>query len=359
MNTRTRLLAAISLAGCSLSVSALEALEDEVLSHVTGQEGITIDQTFKNDIEEFLYVDSDGDGSSGSGRIALVDIKIGNFTGVDQLDNTATTNGMLSITGKKIDAASDGVIITTGHIGSQGDVLVNDAGQNAYLTNLGVTTDASGVLASGAILRNLADGEDITIADIEIGKADGTGNASIGSLHLVNRSNYYSTMGAVIANAKFGFGLDELAANRFSDRVMKISSKSSGTGAHILTEQGSLLDQGNVGLQTVYYEDTDGGVGGNQVGVIDWMTFRRVNDGDDYNDKTNSGDEIRGALWEYDIDVEDGKLVLSNELKLNSVIVNKIFIGDVSDAINNNIGVLGGISIMNSRWEGSTSYYAH
>ena len=128
-------------------------------------------------------------------------------------------------------------------------------------------------------------------------------------------------------------------ANRFVQRAQVISSKNNGTGVHIFNEQGHLFDQGNLNLQTTYYQDDDG-AGGNQVGFAEWTTFRRVSDPDDIYDRSNSGNYIRGALEEYDLEVEDGKVTQSNSLQLMSLMVNKIFIGNAADAINNNKGVV-------------------
>ena len=121
----------VAMSVCISPVFALEAMDDESLSAISGQEGITIDQTSYNTIEEFVLLDGDGDGS-GPGRVNLNNWQIGNFRGLDLQSNTPSTNNMLTVTGKTIDATSDGVIITEGHIESQGGIVINDAGQYVY-----------------------------------------------------------------------------------------------------------------------------------------------------------------------------------------------------------------------------------
>jgi len=339
---------------------ALEAVDDEVLSEVSGQEGISIDQSYNTTIEEWTWVDGDGDGSTGQAAWRWLNSENGNFVGADMLDNSATTNRRLDTRNMTIDATANGVIITTGDVGYEGDVIINDANQFQELTKLGITTDASGNLTdgSGMKLRGIGDGEEWTYGEVVIGKHDGSGEGNIGSVHIVNRSNYNSTYGTLVANNKFGMGLDVTDSNRFTQRALVISSKTSGTGVHMFNEQGYLLDQGNMNLQTTYYQDDDG-AGGNQAGFAEWTTFRRVSDPNNMFDRTNTGNYTRGALQEYDLEVEDGKLVLANQLNLMSIMVNKIYIGDAADAINNGQGVIGGILVDSSRTVGSTSYYAH
>ena len=69
MKSLKKIALATAVASAPFAVNALEALDDEFLGDVTGQEGITIDKTYMNTIEEFQYVDGDGDGSCGLERI--------------------------------------------------------------------------------------------------------------------------------------------------------------------------------------------------------------------------------------------------------------------------------------------------
>jgi len=70
----------LALVASIISVSsishALDALEDDELKDISGQEGISIDQNYMNTIEEFQYIDTDGNaydiiGTAGSGKIVI------------------------------------------------------------------------------------------------------------------------------------------------------------------------------------------------------------------------------------------------------------------------------------------------
>ena len=195
------------------------------------------------------------------------------------------------------------------------------------------------------------------VGGIEIGNANGAQN-SIGSLMVLNQSNYAGSARILMLNTKFGAGgnlVDMLNnnANKFIEGQVLISSKTSGTGVHITQESSG-------GAQAVIYTDTDG-AGGNQMGIIGLATFRIVSDDSLDGHYDSTGNYLRGQRSEFDLDVEDGKLVLSNQIQEGSTIMNKIFIGDAGAAMDavNPTGVIGGIAILNNRWEGSTSIYAH
>jgi len=116
---------------------ALEKLEEEEMKEITGQEGITIDRSYSITIDEIVFVDGDGAGAgvpsnnptvnapapgaslpqaanSAPGYIVLKDIKVGNF--VDTNMNFHELEP-ISVTGMKIDAVSNGVLITHGNVG--------------------------------------------------------------------------------------------------------------------------------------------------------------------------------------------------------------------------------------------------
>ena len=113
---------------------ALEALDDTDMKAVTGQEGITIDRSYSITIDEIVYVDADGAGvpsnnptvnastpnvsapqtSTAPGYIVLKDIMIGDF--VDAQGNFHELRPV-NVTGMKIDAVSNGVLITHGNVG--------------------------------------------------------------------------------------------------------------------------------------------------------------------------------------------------------------------------------------------------
>jgi len=330
---------------------ALEALDDEFLSDISGQEGITIDTTYKNTIEEFTYVDSDGDGGGTAGKVSLKNIYVGNTLDANFQDNTATTNGMTSHIGQMIDATANGVLITKGEWGTGGNIIINDANQDAELDALGITTDGSGVLSNGVTLLGAGDGSDYGFG-IEMGRENGSGQGLIGTWTVVNSTNYLSSRSIAIANARVGAGIDAVqASNKFIHDETLISSKTSGTGVHIVTEEGGTW-------QAAYFTDTDSS-GGNQIGVIDTMQWRLV-ENDDINDVNagGTGTILRGARNEFDIDVEGGKLVLSNQVSDRSN-MSKVFIGDYQDALTTGAGVVGTFAFLGNHREGTTSIYAH
>ena len=497
MKSLKKLALATAIAAVPLTVNALEALDDEFLGDVTGQEGITIDKTYMNTIEEFKYVDGDGDGT-GPGEVSITNIKIGNFNKPSDLtlgnvgDGSALVLGQITETGMMIDATANGVLITGANIGTEANILVNQGpfspataphavvlggdpgtpgdwvdlgGPNGSLINGAPLTDANGIMmvqpdpvgapgtlitlnaalsaqtnagiagvastsgvafmtavnggvdpfggtfdasnpahtgqmmatltaaagggnataiallagldydddgsfgttgltAETQLLRSFGDGKDTYVGGIELGNANSAQN-SIGSLMMLNQSNYVGTARVLQLASKWGVNQSNIInmlnenANQFIQGQVRISSKTSGTGVHIVQESGG-------GMQALVYTDTDGGAGGNQMGVIGLSTFRLADvdslDDSGVSDGTGlNGKYLRGQRSEFDIDVEDGKLVLSNQKKDGSTILNKIFIGDLAAAANitNPTGVIGGIAILGNHWEGKTSIYAH
>jgi len=358
MNLIKKSFLATAIAAAPFAVNALEALDDEFLGDVTGQEGITIETTQFQTIEEFQYVDGDGDGSTGPGKIKLSDIAIGQFT-TDSATAPRNSNDAGGLTGvytkTEIDAAANGVLITTKEIGQAGSAIVIDASGNTMKT-----TDASG---NAYDIHTFGDGQDTSIGAIYL---DNTGQ-SIGEISLLNQSNYVSS--GVIATALGVYGLNGVGggsdaqvnalyannANGFVDAQTLISSKASGTGVHITTEASTMIE-------AAYYTDTDGGAG-NQVGVIGLINFR-LSDNDLLSDGNDlaTGTYIRGAKTEFDLDVSAGKLTLSNYKSESNTILNKIFIGNVNAALPNNgtaTGVIGGIAILGNVTEGTISISAH
>jgi len=58
------------------------------------------------------------------------------------------------------------------------------------------------------------------------------------------------------------------------------------------------------------------------------------------------------------LDVEGGKLVLSNQIQDSNTFINKLFIGNANTAATGT-GVIGSIAILGNHTEGTTSIYAH
>jgi len=370
MKSLQKLALATAIASAPFAANALEALDDEFLSDVSGQEGITIETNTYQTIEEFQYVDGDGDGS-GAGKVVAKNISIGDFSsdfsrvlGVDgsgnpifaTLDNdTSDLSGVTVIT--DIDAAANGVLITNKQLGEAGYQLAG-AGTPADPTD---------------DVYTFGNGQDTHIGSIELGGTDASGNAqmaSIGSVTILNQTNWVNPSLVSDAVSKYnlvntttatGIGLALAANNNFVEAQTLISSKSSGTGVHIATEASS------IGAEAVYYTDTDG-TGGNQVGVIHLLNFRLTNTDElgadqvayaDLDDPTNGAKYIRGSKTEFDLDVDGGKLVLSNYKSQGSTIMNKIFIGEVNSAYAAGAGVIGSIGIYGNTTQGTISISAH
>jgi len=298
MNNLKKLALATAIAAAPLSVNALEALDDDFLGDVTGQEGISIDKTYINTIEEFQYIDGDGDGSTGAAAGKIV------ISGI-----TIDSNGsFVSETGQTIDATANGVRI--------GNAAIGDIG-----------TDATS-------------GKDIRINGISLGNAAGA-LASVGSVTIDNQHNYLTATD--IATIE---GLTEATGNAagYVLGATMISSKNSGTGVVITSESFSHID-------SVTYSDHDGAAEDttNSVSIVGITSFRQGSTENSTADYLTSTD-IRGAYSTMTIDVEGGKLVLSNQESVSSTIIDAINIGGTS---------VGSLAILGNRSTGSTSVYAH
>ena len=417
MKSLKKLALATAIAAAPLSVNALEALDDEFLGDVTGQEGITIDKEYMNTIEEFKYVDGDVDG----GSVSVKNIDIGNFSNQYGGFGLFTPNGTLSTiqeNGMTIDAAANGVVIGGAAIGAEADILDGSAfiGNAAAYTALvgagnedpvllaqaqgldsfntaknGVhaqavlagTADASGNFLNalgntvtndeGQLVKfrsNFGDGKDIRIGGIEIGNVAGTQNSSIGSITLLNTSNYLTAnrlvflgsgrMGA-ISNAQLG-AMMVTSADQYIRTETKISSKDDGTTGVVI------MSEGDIGAQAAFYTDEDSdalgvnGSAGNQVGVLGLANFR-ITASDTLSQENltdGTGTYLRGSVSTTTIDVEDGKLSL-HQIKDGNTVLGKIFVGDVNAAASLTApqGILGGIAILGNHWEGTTKIYGH
>jgi len=335
------------------TVSALEALDDEFLGEITGQEGITIDQHYANTIEEFKYVDGDGDGVSGPGEISVTNIQVGASNqvvggSIDMLTDRIYTTGMT------IDASATGVLIGEARIGD----------------------DTTGTFVGG---------KDLLIGGIHLGNAAG-GTNSIGSIAVIDQSNYMGVGGAnlgtydasgnlasglvsvagqkLYSNAyatEFGSSGDAVAADAAGDAAIAamiaantdnswitgttlISSKTSGTGVVISSDSFSYIGE------VQYSDHENGGVydTSNTIEIESITTFR-MGDGTE-REANNSGNVIMGAYSTMTIDVEAGKLVLSAQESMRSMTIDAIKIGGTS---------VGSVAILGNHWVGTTSIYAH
>jgi len=378
MSLFKRTVLATAIATATFAVNALESLDDEFLGEVTGQEGITIDQTYLNTIEEFQYVDGDTDASGNVGKIVVKDIKIGNYSGVGPTDlsgwNAASTLGTISETGLKIDATSTGILITDAQVGPDADVVVNEV-TSPFYSDLIPVTDASGNFDLGGYevalagvgataeqlkLRTFADGKDISIGGIYLGNANKALN-SIGSVDIINASTHITSGQLLRGASRFGmagglgtaqFGqLFAQNANNHIKRQTLISSKTSGTGVVIESE-------GGINAQVLVYTDTDT-ASANQIGVIGLVSFRLASADVLGENASSAGTYVRGSYSKMTVDVEGGKLVLSDQVSDSTTYLDKVFIGDLTTAMFADSGVIGGIAIIGNHSEGTTSIYAH
>jgi len=409
MNNLKKLVLACAITATPFATQALETIDDETLSNVTGQEGITIDQYTRQAIEEFTYVDGDGDGSGSAGKVSLKYISIGNIIDSNFVSNPLTeahlnaTVQLMNSNDMTIDATANGVLINHGKIGGVGSHVSNETGSlyipprtttaeniggvDHYFMGTSVIEDCfglpancgnyvvdedlrdHGVTTDAATLKAPGNGMDVRVSMIEIGKEDGSGMGNIGSFHMLNASNWMSSAAIWVMVDDFGIAGGDVTAgpgsqatelfnnngNQWVPIQSQISSKTNGTGVHIQTEYGG------VGGQAVFYTDTDG-TGGNQIGVLGMGTFR-IATSDELGDNQDiySGTHIRPGYTEFDLDVEDGKLVMSNMIQSNSTMLHQVFIGSVVNAtdVYNPTGIIGGFAILGNRVEGSVSIYAH
>ena len=280
------------------------------------------------------------------------------------LANPANAGAVAGLT----NAMAGSIIDAAGGTGGVGGPMDPDGDGQLGLTLGGFLTTADspqGIAAGTALrseaaaLRGRANGKDTFIGGIEIGNAAGASN-SIGSLMVIDQTNYAPSSSILVMTTKFGIGANNIVAllnnnaNKFIEGQMRISSKNSGTGVNITTEASQ-------GAGAIVYTDTDG-TGGNQIGLIGLSQFRLTtqDDIDGVMDNAN-GTYFRGVRSGFDLDVEDGKVVLSNQFSEGNTMINKIFIGDLSNAakFSGASDVVGSIAIIGNRWNGSTSLYAH
>ena len=295
---------ATAIAAAPFAANALEALDDEFLGDVTGQEGITIDKEYINTIEEFQYVDADGDGSSGAAAGKIV---IGGIT-ID------SNGGNVVETGQTIDATANGVLIGAAAIGT-----------------------------------GTGDGKDIRINSIQFGNSSSALN-SIGSVTIDDSHNWLTTAVDTTIESVTNVTTTQAALVNLGGTTL-ISSKTTGTGVVITSESFGRTE-------SITYSDHDGGgeSSGNSVSIVGVTSFRLADSADAWDDATNynltgatAGDTVRGAYTSTTIDVQGGQLVLA-QTKVGSTIIDGIQIGGNS---------IGSLAILGNKWVGTTKIYAH
>ena len=105
-------------------------------------------------------------------------------------------------------------------------------------------------------------------------------------------------------------------------------------------------------MQASYYEDTDTTTN-NKFGAYGYIQFRETETNDmDSVAAHGEGNYIRGARTAFDLDVENGALVLANMVSDSSTIIERIFIGEIDDSI-------GGVAILGVHSESTVKISAH
>ena len=154
-----------AIAAPMTSVHALEALDDSVLSDMTGQAGVTIELDTKVTIDSFTYTDTDTDGSVvlgnikfGGANVAVADASAWDAAATDRLDEVKID----------IDVSSEGNLIV--HLGSV-DLLGVLDGSNPLdfglsIGSFGVSgTNGTSTIASNINLAGVLGPQDIVIAN--------------------------------------------------------------------------------------------------------------------------------------------------------------------------------------------------
>ncbi|MCK9687236.1 DUF6160 family protein [Scleromatobacter humisilvae] len=110
-----KLTAAAALVAASLSASAMTTINDEELSTVAGQDGVSIAANLNINIGSFVYTDTDvGDatkgGFGGGGSVSFNNISIKGLMEMNiDIVNAATFKGTLAAVGASAGASYDGV----------------------------------------------------------------------------------------------------------------------------------------------------------------------------------------------------------------------------------------------------------
>ncbi|MEH6344084.1 MAG: DUF6160 family protein [Bermanella sp.] len=148
----------------------LKAMDDALLSEMTGQAGVTIDVDLQMTIENIVYVDSDG-----SGATTLVSAATGQYD----------TNGDAAVDGG-FDSSGVAEAVTQDVFGTKGAVTISDLKMGSLDASgaligaasiKGVTIDVDGtdglVIGIGQIGDTSGNGIDISVASITVGNGGG------------------------------------------------------------------------------------------------------------------------------------------------------------------------------------------
>ncbi len=380
----------------------LTAMDDALLSEMTGQSGITIDADVQMSIENIVYVDGDG-GANGKGAITLSNILVGEIT-------AGSLSGAASIKGITIDVDSnDGLVIGIGQIGdatgngidiSVESITIGDGGgqlavleaKTAEFGNQVVAIMGSKTLSQADAITFLStpanagdadyDASILSITNVTTAAALAAQSGNVGGVVIENFKNYVEDDSVGKYNALFGMAItdSEGSINTNSNdldnngRYIQAEIKIAGTGNAALGTSGlqidALIGGGMDKMAWVTGQDTDADTVADafhEVGVRDFAFFGSSDaDGDGITD-TLEAMEISVTIDVVDHEswnnatpgtVDVAALHISNMVVKGSIQMGDIYMSSTTASVSEQS--LGGVLIKNIDMTGTDVYiYGH
>ena len=371
---------------------AMEAMDDALLSEMTGQAGITIDVDLKMSIDAIKYVDSDGAASATQGALTMRGLTVGgdagvngdiaeirgvtidvdgtdglvigigqiggDSTGIDiaidsiQIHNGAAQEALLAATETSGDRTSvQGLAITTQVVTAAGDTSLN-ADIDTYFGTTGgtfatlTTEEREDFIANGTLTETTdLDAYNLAVqtyagAAIAVGAGDG----NIGGLVIDDFRNYVEDTFVSTYNTRFDTALNNVTGNYIAAEI-----KINGTGNALLGTGGLSIEAQIGGLMSkaalTMGEDTDSNGVADKVhefGVKDLAFFGTADSNFD-----QITDTITAMKVNVDINVVDhlgfegaqvAALKLSNMEIEGSIVLGDIYLGTQGAANDRSLG---------------------